>query len=151
MLWLLDLYQKFGFRFDHIYAYEYTQQSPDKVFQAIPRDYEAAYHWINVGVESNEKSRRNPLQLLLENYDEGDLVVVKLDIDTPKIERVLAEQLRTDPRLAKLIDHFYFEHHVSQKEMKGYWGKEPLEESIGDSLQLFSELRQRGIPSHFWV
>ena len=149
VLSLLDLYRKFGFHFDHIYAYEFNPQPADQVFAMVPKEYEAAYHWINVGVTSDEGSRTNPFNLLMDNYNEDDLVIVKLDVDSPVLERQLAEQLRTNPKLAKLIDHFYFEHHVNSIEMWGHWG-ETLE-SVEDSFQLFHGLRQKGVASHFWV
>ena len=150
-LYMLDLYAKFGIKFDHVYAYEMARQNPNHVFDLIPENYESAFHWINVGVASERDDRRNPLKLLLENYEEDDLVVVKLDVDTPHLERALAQQLLDEPRLAKLIDHFYFEHHVNQAELIPDWGTRGMTETVADSMNLFSQIRQSGIPAHFWV
>ena len=47
---LLDLYEKFGFKFDHIYAFESTFVQPEEVYKKLlPKKYFDNYHWINVG------------------------------------------------------------------------------------------------------
>jgi hypothetical protein len=44
------------------------------------------------------ESKLNPLQLLLDNYNQDDFIVVKLDIDKSAIEVPLALQLLTNDR-----------------------------------------------------
>ena len=146
---LLDDFRKFGFVFDHIYAYELRQQVAAEVYKHVPLPYQSAFHWVNVGVSADPTSIFNPFKMLLESFTENDLIIVKLDIDSPDIERALAEQLRQNPALLDLIDHFYFEHHVNQYEIKNHWG--PTKESVEESFQLFTSLRQRGVAAHFWV
>ena len=47
---LIELYEKFGFQFDHIYGFEITFAEPHKVFhELLPGKYLPAYHWINTG------------------------------------------------------------------------------------------------------
>ena len=47
---LMELYEKFGFNFDHIYAFEVTYTDPKNVYtDLLPEKYMPAYHWINVG------------------------------------------------------------------------------------------------------
>ena len=47
---LLDLYEKFGFNFDHIYAFESSFTQPEEVYKdLLPEKYFQSYHWINVG------------------------------------------------------------------------------------------------------
>ena len=47
---LLELYEKFGFNFDHIYGFEITFTEPKTVYeQLLPLKYFPNYHWINVG------------------------------------------------------------------------------------------------------
>jgi hypothetical protein len=47
---LLQEYEKFGFRFDHIYAFEMKFTRPEDVYGSLLAEkYFAAYHWINVG------------------------------------------------------------------------------------------------------
>jgi hypothetical protein len=72
----------------------------------------ASYHWINTGVSEDRNSTMNPLQMLLDNIDEVDFVVVKLDIDTASIEVPLAQQLQHDTALHLLVDQFHLETHV---------------------------------------
>ena len=146
---LLHQYEKFGFRFDHIYAYEATKQDPVEVYKKIPTRYQSAYHWINVGV-SHETGGLNPLDMLINSYTKDDFVVFKLDIDTPAIELAMVVQLLEDPRFTDMIDAFYFEHHVHIEEMEKHWGKS-MYLSVHSSLNIFEMLREKGIPAHYWV
>jgi hypothetical protein len=149
-VYITQLFHKFGFRFDHIYAYEITQQKPEKVFSLVPDDLKAAYHWINVGVSPDPDSGMNPLKMLLENYDVDDFVVIKLDVDTAWVELPLAKQLLEDKRFTDMVDSFYFEHHVHLDELKKNW-LSTMTGSVMESLALFRGLREKGIPAHFWV
>ncbi|KAL7568884.1 hypothetical protein ACA910_015532 [Epithemia clementina (nom. ined.)] len=148
-IYITQTYQKFGFHFDHIYAYEVTPKSPTLVYQQVPDELKAAYHWYNVGVSANHTSSANPFKLLLENFDENDFVVVKLDIDTSAIEIPLAQMLLHDKRLHKLVDCFYFEHHVFLKQLAPNW-KLSMNGTLQESLELFAALRQKGIAAHYW-
>jgi hypothetical protein len=149
-VYLLSLYRRFGFPFDHIYAFEITKKDSQEVLDAIPEDVLAAYHWINVGVSPEMSSRNNPWNLVLNSYNEDDLIIVKLDVDTACVEVPLAHQLLNDTRLHRLVDHFYFEHHVRLSELSSAWDSS-MQGSVQDSLDLFHGLRQKGVPSHFWV
>ena len=148
-VYLTSIFQKMGFKFDHIYAYETTPTKPAAVFKLVPESLQAAYHWINIGVSSEVGAKDNPLTLLLREYSEDDLIVVKLDIDTSFIETPLAHQILNDDRFAKLIDHFYFEHHVHMKELAPNWMKS-MNGTVEESLKLFSGLRRKGISAHYW-
>lgn len=47
---LLGDYEKFGFHFDHIYAFEVKFTKPEDVYGSLLNEkYFPAYHWINVG------------------------------------------------------------------------------------------------------
>jgi hypothetical protein len=147
---VIDLFTKFGFPFDHIYSYEVTKTEAAVVFDSVPRHLLPAYHWINVGVNTTVDSPLNPWTGLLDKYNPDDLVIFKLDIDTPHLEIPLAEQLLGDERLAKLVDQFYFEHHVAMKEMHRYWRRN-VRGNVKTTLDLFYGLREKGVPAHFWV
>lgn len=108
-----------------------------------------AYHWINVGVSPEINSRNNPRNML-KKYNEDDLIIVKLDVDTSSVEMPLAQQLLKYKQFHSLVDHFYFEHHVKISEMDYHWSTS-RKGSIEQSLNLFQGLRKKGIPSHFWV
>jgi len=146
---MIAMYVKFGFRFDHVYAYEITPTDPAKVFSRVPDEIKAAYHFINLGVSSDKNSTMNPFKMVIEDYNEDDFVIVKLDIDTPDLEYALVQQLNTDERLWKLVDQFYFEYHVFLEELRLAW-KETVHGSVKDSLDLFYSLRQKGVTAHFW-
>ena len=112
IMWLLSLYEKFGFKFDHIFAFEITKADPKHVYDVLPEKYVASYHWINVGVSADPKSKLNPLHSILGQFDEDDFIVVKLDIDTHAVEWPLCKQLLQGEEFNNKVDQFYFEHHV---------------------------------------
>lgn len=149
-IYLTDLYERFGFPFDHIYAFEITKKDPEEVFRLVPPNLLPTYHWINVGVSAEPGHPLNPFTMLKQKFNKDDLIVFKLDIDTPSVEMPLVEQLLGDDELIGLVDQFYFEHHVNLAEMKRYWGSQ-VEGTVQDSLNLFHKLRQKGVAAHFWV
>lgn len=149
-IYLTELYTKFGFPFDHVYAYEVTPKDAKNVYQKIPESLLSSYHWINAGVEADSTSRLNPLHMILSNYNEDDIIIVKLDIDTSSIEVPLAMQILANDRLQKLVDVFYFEHHVFIYELAPSW-KTSMNGTLLESLQLFSDLRKKGVAAHSWV
>jgi hypothetical protein len=150
-VYLTDLYHKFGFKFDHIYAYEVTPKDPKLVwFEQVPDRLMASYHWINTGVTADRNSSLNPLHMILDHFNEDDFIVVKLDIDTPGIEVPLAQQLLHDTALHGLVDQFYFEHHVMLADLAPWWGN-TMRGSVRDSLELFASLREVGVAAHSWV
>jgi hypothetical protein len=153
MLQLLELYEKFGFRFDHIYAFEVELTDPKLVYeQLLPEKYMTAYHWINTGVDATESAKMNPLHSIIEKFDEDDFIVVKLDIDTPFIEIPLFQQILEggkDNIYHRLIDVFYFEHHVHLGELAPAWNL-TMEGTVKDSLDMFHALRRKGVSAHFW-
>ncbi len=149
-IYLTDLYERFGFPFDHIYAFEIKAKDPGEVFRLLPPKLLSAYHWINVGVSPEPDHPLNPFTILKQRFNKDDLIIVKLDIDTPAVEMPLVRQLLGDDELIELVDQFYFEHHVQLAEMKPYWGKQ-VEGTVKDSLDLFHELRRKGVAAHFWV
>lgn len=61
----------------------------------------------------------------------------------------MAELLLKDERFHKLVDCFYFEHHVNLRELAPYWGPS-MTGSVMDSLKFFASLRKKGIASHYW-
>lgn len=148
-VYLTEIFQKFGMPFDHIYAYEITPTEPDIMVKSIPEQLRASYHWINVAVDTDEKSVNNPLNLIHNHFNQHDIVIVKLDIDNDRIEQQFIQQLLQDERFhalsdnstntKALIDHFYFEHHLS-----GNFERK-------ESIKLFTQLREKGVSAHYWV
>ncbi len=150
---LLNLYEKFGFHFDHIYGFEITPMNATDVYtKFLPEKYIPAYHWINLGVTHTKGKIMNPLHSIIKSYDEDDLIIVKLDVDATLTEKKLARQLLDDEDgiYGKLVDHFYFEDHVFQRELSPFW-LGTMKGTIQESFDLFYELRKKGIASHYWV
>ena len=149
---LLQLYEKFGFQFDDIYALEVNYTDPGEVSKKlIPAKYNASYHWINAGVSSEKGHELNPLDSIVRKFNEDDLIILILDSGTSSIEipLALANQLLEDESLHKLVDHFYFEHRVHMKEMSDSW-LDSMEGSLKDTFELMQGLRIKGVASHFW-
>jgi hypothetical protein len=86
----------------------------------------------------------------LEHFTEDDFVVIKLDIDTPRLEIPLAKQILEDDRLSNLVDMFYFEHHVHLKDLQRHWAG-TMSGTLGESMNLFRKMREKGISAHYWV
>lgn len=149
---LLAEYEKFGFHFNHIYTFEITFTEPSTVYNdLLPEKHMASYHWINVAADPEEGVKLNPLHSILNQFDEDDFVVVKLDVDTAEVEVPLVYQLLEgglNGTYHKLVDQFYFEHHVHLGNIAFACG-DSMRGSIKDSLELFHGLRVKGIPLHF--
>lgn len=151
IMYLLNEFKKFGFRFDHIYGIEITFQEPSTVFnELLPTEYIDSYHWINTGVSAEKGHKMNPLDSILRKFTKEDLVIVKLDIDTPSVEVPLAHQLLEDNSLHEIVDHLFFEHHVLMAEIEPNW-RRSSQGSVKSSFDLFEGLRKKGVMSHFWV
>ena len=107
---------------------------------------------LSLGVNPEDGNKLNPINSILEKFDEDDFIVFKLDVDMAWVEYPLALQLLkggANGTYHRLVDQFYFEHHVHLKELAPSWGR-GLNGTIKDSLDLFYGLRSKGIPSHFW-
>ena len=150
-VYLMNIYERFGITFDHIYAYELTQQDTKAIYEnLLPKHLQAAYHWINAGVDWTPGAPLNPFTMLKENFLPEDFVVVKLDVDHAITEMPLVHQLLNDAHLQSLVDHFYFEHHVHLGELAGSWGNS-MQGTVHQSLQLLYQLRKKGVAAHYWV
>jgi hypothetical protein len=148
-MYLVRLFRKFGFPVDHIYAYEITPTPSWEVYERLPMEIIPAYHWINVAVEGDIGHRNNPFTHIAAEFNEDDFIMVKLDIDTPKLETILSHQLLNET-VGRLVDQFYFEKHVHLSELSEFWA-ETMEGSVKDAMMFFYDLRRAGIPAHFWV
>lgn len=148
---LIALYEKFGFKFDHIYAYEILKTDTEVAFGSVPDEWMSKYHWINMGVDPDPEGKFNPLKMIADKFNEDDLVVVKLDVDTHDVELPLVDQLLTDDKYkGRIIDQFYFEHHVKFLPMSKFWTK-AAKGTLKESLDIFAGLRERGIGAHSYV
>lgn len=110
--------------------------------------------YFNLPISSEPSSPANPLAWLRALATADDYVVFKLDIDTPRIERQIVEQLLASPELAALVDDFFWEHTVTGgPKLTRRWpsGTSAPEETLQQSYGLFTRLRRAGIRAHAWV
>lgn len=150
----IEKYRRNGIHFDHIYAYEVRPVATELVYATVPKHMRGPMHWINMPANPEEGHDHNPWTMLLDTYKPDDFIVVKLDIDTPSVELPLFQQLLDSPELQKLVDVFYFEHHVQMDEMQQFWGKHEWELTKGtivESLEMFQRLRKAGVAAHYWI
>jgi hypothetical protein len=82
-----------------------------------------------------------------------DYVVLKLDIDTPAIELVLIDQVLADSEVRSRVDELYWEHEVHTSPMihQGWGAHGWPNETLAQSYELFTRLRELGIRAHSWV
>jgi hypothetical protein len=149
--WFVTEFAARGLSFDAIYAWEAIHHSPTDIFKDIPRDMLHKVRYYNVPVEDAPEGLHNPVRILKLSARPEDYVVLKLDIDTPKLELALMKQLLADEDALKLVDEVFFEQHTAGNPMTAHgWGNNVLGD-ISDSYRLFAELRARGVRAHSWV
>ena len=73
-VYINSIFRKFGFKFDHIYAYEITKTEPAEVFERVPNELMNSFHWINVGVDPTPGAKLNPFTTLVEHFNADDFI-----------------------------------------------------------------------------
>lgn len=131
------------------YGWEANTMKPDDFFNQIPGSMTPKYRFYNVPCSAADESWRNPLNIVLKELHEQDLVIFKLDIDAPIVEGPLAQKIIDTPEVAHLVDEFIFEHHVKMGRMQNWWGGSNIVPSI--SIKLFQDMRHLGIRAHSWI
>jgi hypothetical protein len=149
--WFYNLGNELCAPITDFYMWELEIIDPKKVFSPLPQYVLPNYHWFNHPLSVDADSWSNPWNHLLTKAEEDDVVIVKIDFDSPKIENTLIAQLLRHEAISSRIDEFFFEHHVNLDVLRYYWstGSHPVYQS--DSLKLFTTLRQRGVRAHSWV
>jgi len=162
------LYRERCIDFDAIYAFEANHQDPVEWWRHVPLEMRKVLHFFNVPVEEdslqdvlagrqNESNYNSFLKLLERSAEPEDFVVVKLDIEgqmgSPELQ--IAQAIANNPRLARLVDEFYFEYHFYMDGMSFGWGRDwdklKAMGNVDDALRLMRKLRQQGVRSHFWI
>ena len=101
-----------------------------------------------VGVVDAENSTNNPVARIANECSEADFWAFKLDIDNPKLENSLLQQILDGPAKWNL-DELFFEEHVHGR-MQYYW-KENVMGEFSDAYEVLQKLRMSGIRAHSWV
>lgn len=156
--WFVDNYRLQGVEFDHIFGWEAKPTKPSKQWNSVPPDIKRKSSWYNIPASSERGHPDNPWTFVRAIAKKEDFVVVKIDIDTPKVEIMLVMQLLEDEVLLGLVDEFYFEHHVHGNPMqfRGWGNLRRKNENvphpgIEDSYKIFQILREKGVRAHSWV
>lgn len=90
-------------------GWEITAVAAAEYWADVPLDMRAKMHYFNVPCDTAPDSPFNPLNIVMNMYQPGDFVVIKLDIDNEKIEQVFATFLNI-----KFIYHkMYYKYDVS--------------------------------------
>lgn len=138
-----------------IYAWEISLLEPTSFWKEVPPSLNHLYHFYNIPISSNITNKDSPLRIIKRMATPDDFVAFKLDIDSPLTEIPIALQLVSDPKLANLIDEFFFELHFQCELIKSCWGDVPdhiagLRLDRYSTMQLYLKYRLLGIRSHFW-
>jgi hypothetical protein len=142
-----------GIAFDRHLMWEARQATGEEIFAHVPRHLMPHYQYYNVPVDTNFTDPGHPFNVLKALAMPWDYVVMKIDIDSPGIERELFNKIAEDSSLSELIDELYYEPHVMFEPMLHYWGgASTVEQSqtMADMYVLFSKLRHSGVRMHGW-
>jgi hypothetical protein len=146
--WFVETY---GIHWDGIYAWEAAAYSPSEAWANIPSHIKPIYHWYNIPVNPEVGHPDNALEYIKIVTKPEDYVLLKIDIDNNAVEEALIRQLLDSKELMALVDELYFEHHVNVEPMHKYWGTKNSRETLEDTYNIFTRLRNNGILAHSWV
>ena len=126
-----------------------TLRNVTAVYHAPPLEWKLASAevlcYLNFPVTATAGTAVDPWRLVATEATEADYVVLKLDIDTPRVEQRLVSRLRHDIALLHLVDEFYYEHHVRESQMMAHgWGLDQEElptENLAENYELFGTHR----------
>ena len=138
-----------GVDISHYYAFEADPKSPLEIWHSIPLELRGKYTYINVPVSGDPNHQDYPWALMTQVAFPIDYVIVKVDIDTPDIENAIVDHLLENPKYLRLIDEFFYEHHVDIEPMHQWWGS-GQNLYLADSYRIFTKFREGGVRSHAW-
>mmetsp|Transcript_30510 Transcript_30510/g.62918 ORF Transcript_30510/g.62918 Transcript_30510/m.62918 type:complete len:346 (+) Transcript_30510:63-1100(+) len=147
-------YEERDIEMDQIYVWEMEKKNASQYWAGTPEDVRAKWEprltWYNgIPVSINEGDMHNPVHRIRELCRMGDFCAFKLDIDTPKVEGALVQQLLEDHGH---LTEFFFEHHVQSHLMHLYWLRDiNFDQNFEHSYDLFSALREKGLRAHSWI
>eukprot|EP00891_Asterochloris_glomerata_P007234 jgi/Astpho2/7234/Aster-x1426 len=149
LAWFVDKYHMRGLDFDEVWGWEAAQVDATAFWASVPPDVMPKLHFYNAYVSDDFKSPANPVNIISSIVQPGDMVVVKLDIDTEWLEQAIMGALM-ERHLLSVLAELYFEQHFSgTDEMNPYFGYD-LKTTLKDTMHNFVSLRRRGIRIHYW-
>jgi hypothetical protein len=157
LTWFTCAYSQREMYMDSIHAWEVTLLEPNNFWKEVPPSINYKYHFYNIPISSNITDKESPLRIIKAIATIDDFVAFKLDIDTPLVEIPIALEIASNPKIANLIDEFFFELHFQCELMctRHCWGNVPdfvagLRLDRYNAMKLFISYRNLGIRSHFW-
>lgn len=151
----LKTYSDHGIVFDKVFAWEFQKQGVETYWNGVDSETRAFWEprltfYDGIGVTADKDSEHNPVSRIFKDCKPDDFCVMKLDIDTPKVELSLVQQfLHTPDETKAKLDEFFFEHHVHGV-MQRSWGNK-VAGTFADSYKIFGDLRKLGVRAHSWV
>mmetsp|Transcript_11797 Transcript_11797/g.29476 ORF Transcript_11797/g.29476 Transcript_11797/m.29476 type:complete len:435 (-) Transcript_11797:400-1704(-) len=152
--WFHAVYRDKCALFDQIFAWEAHKHDPNAIYKELPAEVKPRYHWYNIPANSEPGHSDNPLTILESVATPDDFVMLKLDIDNWRVEESFVAQILASTQLQARIDEMFWEHHVNFEPMRTKWGgfaNVHRELKMKDSIDLFRQLRGKGIRAHSWV
>jgi hypothetical protein len=151
MNWFSAIYDALCLPFTDWFMWEAAKHDPQHVFNLLPGRIKPNYRWFNIYLQTAANSWDNPNNHLLKQARKEDIVIFKIDFDSPSVEMALIDQILKYREISDLIDELFFEHHVNMELLRNHWGTgaDPVYQK--DSIKMFKKLRERGIRAHSWV
>lgn len=150
--WLDRYYREYGIEFDQIWGWDSREFKPAEFWRFVPDSIYPKLHLMNVRVTDEVSDRNHPFQIIKRIFHPGDYIALKLDIDSPVHEQLLADQVLNDEELSGKVADFYYEKHFGAPNFPHH--RLPSHGSPHDMksvMNFFSDLRQKGIRAHYWV
>jgi hypothetical protein len=108
---------------DSIHAWEVTLLEPNSFWKEVPPSINYKYHFYNIPISSNSTDKESPLRIIKAMTTVDDFVAFTLDIDAPLVEIPIVLEIASNPKIANLIDEFFFELHFQCELMCPHcWG-----------------------------
>lgn len=150
--WFYKQYVKNGgYSLDRFVMWEAHTDPPETIFRDVDPEVLPYYQYFNLPVSADPSAKMHPWTFVKRlATGKNRHVVVKLDIDTPKIENRLMDLLLQDEALWSVVDEAFYEHHTNIPEMEQWWRRGGMSGELKDTYRIFSELRRRGVRMHGW-
>lgn len=144
--YIISKFSQFDVQFDRIWAWEANAMS--KYWESVPDTVQGKLHFYNYPISSSVTSPSHPLQILKQQYQVGDYVVVKLDIDNSELELAIMKEIERDTELRGMISELMFEMHYNSRDMQLYFGTPSM--SYIETFETMRQFREMGLFLHYW-
>lgn len=152
LAWFDRVYRENGIEFDEIWGWDVRQFQPHDFWRHVPETIYSKLHLMNVRVSEDFTHESHPFQIIKRIFQKGDYIALKLDIDSPGYEQLLADEFLADEDLHGKVADFYYEKHFGAPGFPNHrlppYGSPHNMVSV---IEFFYALRIKGIRAHYWV